>query len=72
MTLFQAVQQAVEGGYRISFERELTQLVITVYKHYSSNYRDGVIKSKQQYLPMEDHFTEDRLVGCIKLLTDEI
>lgn len=56
------IKDLIAQDLSLSFSCEFTNnLVISVYRLNTYNI-------KQQYLPIEDHITEDRLVGCIDLL----
>jgi hypothetical protein len=62
MTLFEKIKDVVSMGYDVKFSRDGLHLQIDVI------HRN---ETKTQVLPVSDHFTEDRLVGCIDLLVEK-
>ena len=61
MNLFEKIKDCVESGYDVSFKRNALHLEIEVAR---------LEKSKKQVLPISDHFTEDRVIGCIDFLIE--
>lgn len=62
MNLFQKTKDVVQMGFGVKLSSEALHLHIEV------SFRD---ETKTQVLPLHDHFTEDRLVGCIDLMVNK-
>lgn len=67
MTLFQKLNDLVLLGYKTSFHSEARNLVIGITKTI-----DNMEYSKESWLPLEDHFYENRVIECIDFMVDEI
>lgn len=61
MTLFEKLKSMIEIGYEVSFRREAFQFIISI----STDVPGGKIIDESQ-MPIYDHFTEDRIIDCIK------
>ena len=67
MSLFNKLKEIVNDGYAISFNSELFQLKIKVQKVI---YEQG--HTKESWLPLNDHFYEEKIVDCIDYMVGEI
>jgi hypothetical protein len=59
--IIKKIENLVCLGFDVKFSKDFTQFKISLEK-------DG--EEKSQMLPLEDHVTEDRIVGCLELLKD--
>lgn len=62
MALLKTIENLVCFGYEVKFSKDFTQFKISIEK-------EG--EEKSQMLPLEDHVTEDRIIGCLDLLKDK-
>lgn len=62
MTLFEKIKDVVPMGFHIGLSNEGLHLKIDV------THKE---QTKTQILPIHDHFTEDRVVGCISYLVNK-
>lgn len=62
-TLIEVLEQTVSLGREVVFSREVNQLKITVQEKDRTN---------TQFLPLHDHFTEFKVVECIKFQNTKI
>lgn len=62
MNLFEKLKEVVPMGFEVKFSNEALHLHIDV------THRE---ETKTQVLPVHDHFTEKRVVGCIDLMVDK-
>lgn len=67
MTLFEKLHDLICIGYEVSFKREIFQFIISI-KTVHNN--EEIIDESQ--MPLQDHFTENRIIDCINFQVNRI
>lgn len=65
--MFSIIKELIDFKYEIRMKPELMQLVIMLKKETKGNKFELI-----QRLPLQDHFNEAKIVGCIKFMKDKI
>ncbi len=61
------IEDLLRLGYGVSFERDINQVVVSVYK---LNKKNELIK-EQSYLPF-DHLYDEKIVSCLEFLENKV
>lgn len=67
MTLFEKLKDIIGLGYVVKFSSFGFQFQVIVEREI-----DGIIVSKESWLPLQDHFYEKKIVDCIDWMISEI
>ncbi len=67
-SLFHKLKDVIPMGYKITMSNESLNLSITVVKTDNK----GTEHHKESWLPLHDHFYEQKLVDCIEYMVNEI
>lgn len=68
MTLFEKVEELVGAGYEVNFSREPMNLVVKMKREQL----DRKVAKRENWLPLADHFTESKIVGCLDFMKRNI
>lgn len=66
MGFLESIKDAVCLGYEINFSCFALNLIVSVKK------RDSKCEAKQSWLPLSDHFYEEKIIAAVNYMIDEI